>query len=93
MPCLGNRTRIGIALLRLAPNLSGLPYVLSIAQGGAPSFLRTQCHTSPLGDEPALLFRQRGIKVQHEGVGVGAKLGHDERHALGHQAGDECNVA
>ena len=32
-------------------------------------------------------------QVQHERVHVGVQLGHDERHAPGHQAADECHVA
>ena len=31
--------------------------------------------------------------MRHEGVGVGAKLGHNDRHPLGHQAGDEGDLA
>jgi hypothetical protein len=31
--------------------------------------------------------------VQHEGVCVGAEFSNDERHALSHQAGNECDIA
>jgi hypothetical protein len=31
--------------------------------------------------------------VQHERVGIHAQLGHDERHPVGHQPGDEMHVA
>ncbi len=44
-------------------------------------------------DKPALLFGQGGVEVEHEGIGVGAELSHDERHTLGHQAGDKGHVA
>ena len=47
----------------------------------------------PLGDQPPLLLGERGIEVQHEGIGIGAKLGDDERHALRHQPGDEGDIA
>jgi hypothetical protein len=35
-----------------------------------------------LRDQAALLLDQRRVEMQHERVGVRAKLGHDERHAL-----------
>ena len=44
-------------------------------------------------DHRALLLRQGCEQMQDEGVNVGAKLGNDELHALGHQTGDEMNVA
>ncbi len=44
-------------------------------------------------DKPALLFGQGGVEVEHEGIGVGAELSHDERHTLGHQAGDKGDIA
>jgi hypothetical protein len=31
--------------------------------------------------------------VEHDGVRVGPELGDDERHPLGHQAGDEGDIA
>jgi hypothetical protein len=31
--------------------------------------------------------------MQHEGIGVAAQLGHDERHTLSHQSGDKGDVA
>jgi hypothetical protein len=31
--------------------------------------------------------------VQHERIGVGAQLGDNERHAPGHQAGNEGHIA
>ena len=31
--------------------------------------------------------------MQHKGVGIGAKLGDDERHPLRHQPGNEGDVA
>jgi hypothetical protein len=36
---------------------------------------------------------QSRIEVQHERVCITAQFGHDERHALGHQAGNEGDVA
>ena len=44
-------------------------------------------------DQPALLLGQRGVEVQHERIGVSAQLGDDERRLVGHQAGDEVDVA
>ena len=46
-----------------------------------------------LRDLPALLLGQRGVEVQHEGIGIGSQLGNDEWHTLGHQAGNEGHVA
>jgi hypothetical protein len=34
-----------------------------------------------------------GIKMQHEWIGIPAKLCDDERYALGHQTSDKCHVA
>jgi hypothetical protein len=31
--------------------------------------------------------------VEHERIGVGSQLRNDERHTLGHQAGDEGDIA
>ena len=45
-----------------------------------------------LRDLGALLLGDGRVDVQHERVGV-RDLGHDERHALRHQAGDERDVA
>src|SRR4051812_40960834 len=36
--------------------------------------------------QPSLLLRQRGVEVQHERISIRAKLGHNERNTLGHQA-------
>jgi hypothetical protein len=47
----------------------------------------------PLRDQSALLLGERGVKVEHERIGISAKLGYDERHALGHQPGNKCHVA
>jgi len=46
-----------------------------------------------LANHPALLLRQSGVEVEHEGVGVGPELGDDEGDALRHEAGDEGHVA
>lgn len=40
-----------------------------------------------------LLLGERGVEVEHEGIGVGAEFRNDERHALRHEPGDEGNVA
>ena len=45
-----------------------------------------------LRDLGALLLGNGRVDVQHERIGV-RDLGHDERHALRHQAGDERDVA
>jgi hypothetical protein len=36
---------------------------------------------------------QRGIDVQHEGIGIGPEFGHDEGGPMLHQPADEMNVA
>ena len=46
----------------------------------------------PLCDQAPLLFGKRRVEVQHEGIGIGAKLCHDKRHPVSHQARDEMNV-
>ena len=48
--------------------------------------------TGACRDQRALLLGQRGEQVQDEGINVGAKLGHQEGHLVGHQAADEVNV-
>jgi len=47
----------------------------------------------PLRDQTAFFLGKRRIEVEHEGIGIGAKLCHNERHLLRHQAGDEGDVA
>jgi hypothetical protein len=42
---------------------------------------------SPLRDQPALFL------VQHEWIGVSAQFCDNERNALGHQTGNERDVA
>ena len=39
------------------------------------------------------MFRQRRVEMQHERVSVAAEFGDDERHALGHEAGNERDIA
>jgi hypothetical protein len=56
-------------------------------------FLRCERRPGASGNQRPLFFGERGIQVQHERVGVGAELGHDERHVVAHQAADEMNVA
>ena len=46
----------------------------------------------PRRDHASFLLGQRGVEVQHEGVGIGAQLRGDERHPRGHQSGDEGDV-
>jgi hypothetical protein len=45
-----------------------------------------------LADEGAFLLGQRRVDMQHEGVNVGAQLGHEERHAVDHEARDEMHI-
>ena len=47
----------------------------------------------PRGDEATLLLGKRGVEMQHEGVGIGSELCHDEGDALRHQPGDEGDIA
>jgi hypothetical protein len=56
------------------------------------AFDRQRC-PSPLRDQPAFFLGQGRVKVQHERIGVPAKLRYDERHPLSHQAGHEGRVA
>jgi hypothetical protein len=55
--------------------------------------LRSERRLGAGGNQRLLFFRERRIQVQHEGVGVRAELGDDERNAVAHQAADEMNVA
>ena len=57
------------------------------------SFARGEGGSGALRDLPPLLLGQRRVEVQHERIGIGAEFGDDERHALGHQAGNEGHVA
>ena len=67
--------------------LRGLPSL-------APSaFFAASAASGALRDQPPLLLGQRGVEVQHERIGIAAQFGDDERHALGHQAGDERDIA
>ena len=65
---------------------------LGFAQGFATLLLGCQCCARALRDEAALLFGQRCVQVQHEGIGVAAQLGNDERNALRHEARDGSNI-
>ena len=46
---------------------------------GAPSTLAAD-EAGALGDQAALLLGQRGVKMKHEGIGVGSELRDNERH-------------
>jgi hypothetical protein len=46
----------------------------------------------PLADDTARLDRQNRINMKHERIDVSTKFGHDERHAFGHQAGNEPDI-
>jgi hypothetical protein len=48
---------------------------------------------SPLGDQPTLLLGHGSVQVEHERVGVGVKLGDNERRAMRHQSRNEVSVA
>ena len=65
----------------------------SIAELGALGFPRGEGCPRAIRDQPPFLFCERGVQVQHKRVGVRAELGNDKWHALGHQAGNEGNVA
>ena len=55
-------------------------------------FLGRQGDAGPIRDQVALFLGERRIQMQHERIGVRAKLGDDERDAAGHEIGDERHV-
>ena len=64
-----------------------------VAEFCAGCFARGEGGPGAFRDQSPFLLGKRGIEVQHERVGIGTELGDDEWHALGHQAGDEGDVA
>ncbi len=64
-----------------------------VAQGGPLRLLGRQRRAGPLRNQVALFLGQGRVNVQHERVCIGAKLGHDEGDALGHQARYERYVS
>ena len=45
-----------------------------------------------LGNELALPFGQRRVKMEHKRIGVRAQLGNKERDAVSHELGNEMHV-
>ena len=45
-----------------------------------------------LADKGALLLGESGKQMQDERIGIGAKLGDDERHLMRHQPGNEMHI-
>src|SRR3984957_5605929 len=54
---------------------------------------RTERRLGPARDQGALLFGQRGIEVQDEGIDVRPQFSDDEGHTMRHQTGNEMHVA
>ena len=67
--------------------LRGLPSLAPCA------FRAASAAFCPFRDQPAFLFRQRSVEVQHERVCIRAKLGDYERNTLGHEIRNEGYVA
>ena len=67
--------------------------VLSVTEADALSLALGECCSGTLPDQSALLFRERGVEMQHERVGICAKFRNNEGNALRHQPGDERHVA
>jgi hypothetical protein len=84
-----------VSLSRQRATAEGARFVeiARIAEARAAGLPRRQRQPGPLGNEPALLLGERCVEVEHEWVGVGSELRHDEGHPLGHEAGHEGHVA
>ena len=73
--------------------LARLRQVGSVAEFNAPRLGSGQCIARPRGDHGALFLSQGCKQMQDEGINVGAKLSHQERHPVRHEPADEVHVA
>ena len=91
------RTALGEPIRRLRLNVAPCRRCLAgagrIAELGALQFARGEGGSGAFRDLPPLLLGQCRVEVQHEGIGIRSEFGHDEWHALRHQAGNEGHVA
>jgi hypothetical protein len=67
--------------------------VSRVAEFAAIGSFRRQSRLGQFGDQTPLLFRQRGVEVQHKRIGVSTEFGHDKRHPLRHQSGHKGQIA
>ena len=81
------------AELSLPAERRGTAGIRAIPKLGALSLAGCQRRAGPFPDQSSFFLGESGVKMQHERVGVGSKLGDDERDALSHQAGDEGHIA
>ena len=91
-PDRGGKT-IRLCDLRLASLRAGFDQIARIAELHALCLLGCKRGARALGNQAPFLLGQRRIEMQHEWVGIGAQFGHDERHALRHQARHEGDIA
>ena len=73
--------------------MAGFADVDRIAQLAPACFPHRKCRLGALRDESLFLLSEGRVEVQHERIGIPAKFGNDERHALCHQARDERDIA
>jgi hypothetical protein len=64
-----------------------------IAEFDALRLRRRERRLCAPGDQGALLFGERGIEMQNEGIDVRPEFRNEERDAMRHQAGNEMHVA
>src|SRR5262245_14808513 len=64
-----------------------------IAQANAARLGSGEGFLGATRNQASFLLSYRRVDVQHERVDIGAKLRDDERHALGHKATDERDIA
>jgi len=63
------------------------------AKFSAAAFRHLGCGFGALGNQLALLLRERGIDMEGEFIAVATQLGHEEMHLVLHQPGDEVHIA
>jgi hypothetical protein len=66
---------------------------LGIAEHNTAGLCGLQCFACAPRDQRPLFLGERSVEMQHERIGVAAKLCDDERHLVRHQAGNEMHIA
>jgi hypothetical protein len=79
--------------LNITTGSSRLTSIPGIAESRTELFPGRKHRPRALANQPAFFLRQCSVEMQHEGVGIDAELGNDERHTLGHQGRNEGHVS
>jgi hypothetical protein len=69
------------------------PIHVGIAQPCAADLCGGEARLGPPRDQGAFLLGEGGEQVEHERVGIGAQLAHDEGDTVRHETGNEMHVA